>query len=155
MKLQLNIIIFIVIISSTIYSQPELWEVYTISNQPYINVIIDKFEYDSLYLKTENRIIALHQDSIKYILKRNESHAGLGIILGALAGGLVANKIKSDSDGWFSDIGDFSSTIWGILIGGLVGGLIGTASGADTRYDIENMDYKTKHNLLLRLFNKH
>lgn len=151
MKSQTIITFLVLILTSAICSQPKLWELYTLTNQPYVNVVIKKYENDSLYLKSENRILVLHQDSIKYLLKRNESHAGLGIIFGAIAGGLVANKVNGDSKGWFSEIGDFTSTILGILVGGVIGGLFGSAIGADTKYDLEKMDYKTKQRLLTRL----
>lgn len=153
MKLQFKTIIFILSLSSAIYSQPELWEVYTLTNQPFVNVVIDKYRNDSLYLKSSDRIIVLHQDSIKCLVKRNESHIGLGIILGSITGGLLANKVNGDSEGWFSDINDYGSTILGILIGGLVGALSGSAAGTDTMFDIEKMDYEKKQILLSKLFN--
>jgi hypothetical protein len=160
--MKLNIVLFFLFsinlyfLPNKTFAQPKLWEIYTTSDQPYINVIIDKYEADSLYLKYMDQLIILHQDSIKYILHRNESNFGAGFLFGALAGGIIANLAyrEPEHDGLISlDFGRFPSTIAGVFIGGTFGGLAGAASGADNKYRIDRLDSEDKRKLLNRLFN--
>ncbi|MGE5859083.1 MAG: hypothetical protein ACM34J_00920, partial [Ignavibacteria bacterium] len=108
-----------------IFAQLQLWEIYTTSNQPFVNVFIDKYESDSLFIKSMNQLFILHQDSVKYALKRNEPNFGIGFIIGAVLGGIFGNAIYQDGeesyDLGFSAIGRLSSTILGIVAGGALG----------------------------------
>lgn len=134
-------------------AQPQLWDIHSTSNQPFANVAVDRYESDSLYIKAMGQLIVLHQDTIKYLLRRNKSKFGIGFLIGSIAGGIFANRISHGSDeGPFSEIGRLSSTTLGILIGGSIGGAIGSAQGADTKYQIDKLDSEVKKKLLLRLF---
>ena len=137
------------------FAQPKLWEIYTTSDHPYVNVTVDKYESDSLYLKYMNQLIILHQDSIKYIIHRNKSNFVAGFIIGAVAGGVIVNATyKEEKTGFISlDLGRFPSTVVGIVLGGTLGGLVGAASGADNKYRIDKLDPVTKKQLLDRLLN--
>lgn len=42
MKSQTIITFLVLILTSAICSQPKLWELYTLTNQPYVNVVIKK-----------------------------------------------------------------------------------------------------------------
>jgi hypothetical protein len=134
-------------------AQPQLWEIYSISGQPYVNVTLDKYESDSLYIRFMNQVIALHQDSIKYLIQRKESSFGMGFIVGSVLGGVVMSASVSDSKGLFSDIGRSSATITGVFLGGAIGGLAGLAGGADIKYNLEKLDSEEKRIVLKRLLN--
>lgn len=152
-------IIFIVSIESLqnkIFAQPQLWEIYSISNQPYINVTINKYESDSLYIKSMYQSLVLHQDSIKYLLRKRESNFASGFLFGAIAGGVFGAATSSESDGFydigFSSIGKWLSIVLGAIIGGTFGGVVGLASGADEKYQIEKYTTDDKRKILRRLF---
>jgi len=156
--MKFNIIFLFALISfyflqNKAYAQPQLWEIYSISNQPFVNVTVDKYESDSLYLKYMDQMIVLHQDSIKYLLHRNESNFGLGFLIGAVLGGILGNSASQRSDDLFSGSGRSSSTLFGILIGGAIGGSAGLASGADNKYQVEKLNSEDKRKLLNRIFN--
>jgi len=154
--MKLNIVKFFIIsinfLPNLIFAQPQLWEIYSTSNQPFVNVTVDKYESDSLYIKSMNQLFTLHQDSIKYLLKRKESNFGLGFLFGAIAGGIFGAASSSGSDGFFSEIGKGFSIVFGALIGGTLGGVIGLAAGADEKYQIEKLESEDKRKLLNRLF---
>jgi hypothetical protein len=136
-------------LQNKMFGQPKLWEIYTISDQPYINVIIDKYESDSLYLKYMDQLFIIHQDSIKYLVKRNKSNFAAGCIIGAVVGGIIGITTYREpkGNGLVSlDFGPFTSTVAGIFIGGAVGGLAGAASGADNKYRIDKLEPETKRN---------
>ena len=152
LKIFLFILALFIFLHNKILAQPQLWEIYSTSNQPYINVIVDKYESDSIYLKSMNQLYILNQDSIKYILTRRESNFGFGFLFGALIGGIYGGASSKGSDGFFSEIGSGFSTVFGVLIGGTLGGVIGLASGADEKYDIEKLNSEDKRKLLTRLF---
>lgn len=132
-------------------AQPQLWEVYSTSNQPFVNVTIDRFESDSLYMKSMNQVLALYQDSIKYLVRRNASKFGLGFLVGAAMGGIFLGGISHD-DGLFPGLGRGSSIAIGVAIGGALGGAVGLGAGADTKYQIDKLDAEGKRKLLSRLF---
>lgn len=143
----LNLLPFV----SDISAQPKLWEIYTSSNQPFVNVTVGQYYSDSLFIKSMDKIIILQQDSIKYLIKRNESKFGLGFLIGSVSGGIIGASGGSDG-GFFPQIGKATSIVLGFIIGGVIGGIAGLAAGADTEYDFEKIDTETKRNLLRRLF---
>jgi hypothetical protein len=158
--MKFNIIIFIALVTinfclftRVVSAQPQLWEIYSTSNQPFINVTVDKYESDSLYIKSTGQIFILHQDSIKYLLKRRESNFGLGFLFGAITGGVLGATSSSGSDGFFSGIGEGLSIALGALVGGVLGGVVGLASGADKKYQLEKLNTEHKRKLLNWLFN--
>ena len=132
-------------------AQPQLWEVYSTSHQPFVNVIIEKFESDSLYMKSMNQVLALHQGSIKYLVRTNKSKFGLGFLVGAVVGGVFMNGM-SHGDGLFANMARGSSIAVGVAIGGVLGGAVGVGAGADTRYQIDKLNAEDKRKLLGRLF---
>ncbi len=132
-------------------AQPQLWEVYSTSNQPFVNVTIERFESDSLYIKSMNQALALHQDSIKFLVRRNKSKFGLGFLAGAVMGGVFMNGM-SHGDGLFPDMARGSSIAMGVVIGGALGGAVGLGAGADTKYDINKLNAEDKRKVLSRLF---
>ena len=156
--MKLNIILLILIslnfLHSEIFAQPQLWDIYSISNQPYINVTIEKYESDSLYIKSMNLSYILHQDSIKYLIEKKESNFGLGFLFGALIGGIYGGVSSVSSNEFFSEIGHGFSIVFGALIGGTLGGVIGLVSGTNEKYDLEKLDSEGKRELLNRLFIK-
>jgi hypothetical protein len=142
----------IILLYNNIFAQPQLWEIYSTSNQPFVNVTVDKYESDSLYIKSMNLVFILHQDSIKYLLKSKESNFGLGFLFGAITGGIFGAASTSGSDGFLSGIGNGLSIVFGALVGGTLGGVIGLAGGADEKYQIEKLNPEDKRKLLNRLF---
>lgn len=141
----------IIFFQNEIFSQNQLWEIYTISNQPFVNITVDKYESDSLYVKSMGQLFILHQDSIKYLLKRRESYFGLGFLFGSIAGGLLGAASSSGSDGFFSDLGKSLSIISGAIIGGIIGGIGGLAAGADEKYRLDRLTTEKKRELLNNL----
>ena len=158
--MKFNIIVFVLIsvnfLQNEIFGQPQLWEIYSISDQPYINVTIDKYESDSLYIKSMEQLFVLHQDSIKYLLRKKESNFGLGFLIGAVGGGIFGAAISTSSnefyDMGFSDTGESLSIVSGAIIGGILGGIVGLASGADEKYQMEKYSTEGKRKILNRLF---
>ncbi|MCF8354464.1 MAG: hypothetical protein K9H48_08425 [Melioribacteraceae bacterium] len=157
--MKFNTIIFIALVTISfclftrvVSAQPQLWEIYSNSNQSFINVTVDKYESDSLYIKSTGQIFILHQDSIKYLLKRRESNFGLGFLFGAIAGGVLGAASSSGSDGFFSGIGGGLSIALGALVGGVLGGVVGLASGADEKYKLEKLNTEDERLLLKKLF---
>jgi hypothetical protein len=158
--MKFNIIVFVLIsinlLQNEILAQTQQWEIYSTSDQSYINVTIFKYVPDSMYIKSMNQVFVLHQDSIKYLLRKKESNFGLGFLIGAIAGGIfgAANSSSSDElyDMGFSDYGESLSIVSGALIGGILGGVVGLASGADEKYYLENLSTEHKSILLSKLF---
>jgi hypothetical protein len=148
----ITLFVFTFVYCHTAPAQPKLWEVYSTSDQPFVNVTIDRYQSDTLYIKSMNQLIALHQDSIKYLLHRNSSQAGLGVLIGAVVGGVTVNAISHGSSGPFSEIGRFPSLTLGALVGGAIGGAIGSAQGSETKYRIDKLDPEGKRKLLNKLF---
>ena len=128
--MKFNFTVFILIsinfLQIEILAQTQQWEIYSTSDQPHINVIIFKYVSDSLYIKSMNQVFVLHQDSIKYLLRKKESNFGLGFLIGAIAGGIFGAATSSSSDEpydmGFSDSGESLSIVSGAIIGGLLGG---------------------------------
>lgn len=155
--MKINIIFFLLaslnfyFLQNKTFAQPQLWEIYTTSNQPFVNVIVDKYESDSLYLKFMDQLIVIHQDSIKCLIEKKESHLGIGILIGAVAGGLLVGT-SFKSDGLFSEVGQASSITLGIVLGGVLGGVAGSAAGADRNYYFEKFDSERKGIILNDLF---
>ncbi|TAK54362.1 MAG: hypothetical protein EPO24_13230 [Bacteroidetes bacterium] len=139
-------------LESSAVAQPKLWEIYSTSNQPYVNVTVDRYQSDSLYMKFMNQTIVIHQDSIRYIVRKKSSKVGIGLLLGAVGGGLFGGLISGSSpDNRFSDFNDFTMITAGIAVGGVIGGAMG-AAGTDTRYQIDTLDPEKKKELLVKLF---
>ena len=97
-------------------------------------------------------LIVLHQDSLRYVIRKNSSKFGIGFILGAIAGGIFGSATSQGSHDPFSEVGRSISVTLGIVVGGAIGGAIGSAQGADTRYQIDKLDSEQKRKLLSRLF---
>lgn len=161
MKLNIVVFFFVLlnlgILQNKTLAQSQLWEIYTTSDQPYINVIVDRYESDSLFIKSNGSLFILHQDSIKYLLKKRESKSnfGLGLLFGAIIGGIWGSTFSSGSNGFFSGIRkglSTLSTVLGAIIGGVLGGAIGLASGGDEKYQIEKIKSENKRKLLNKLF---
>ena len=95
------LLVVVFILCQRTAAQPQLWEIYSISNQPFVNVTIDRFESDSVYMKSMTQVLALHQDSIKYVVRKNKSKDGLGLLVGAVMGGVLMNEM-SGHNGLFS-----------------------------------------------------
>jgi hypothetical protein len=142
-----------ILLQNESFAQPQLWEIYSTSNQPYVNVIVEKYTSDSLYIKSMNQLFIFHQDSIEYLIKKRDSNFGLGFLFGAVAGGIFGATTSSVSDGLFSGIGKGLSIALGAVIGGVVGGVIGLVTGADEKYQIDKLKPEVKRKLLDRLFN--
>ncbi len=155
--MKFNIILFflfsIIILQNEVFAQPQLWEIYSTSNQPFVNVIVEKYESDSLYIKSMDQLYSLHQDSIEYLIKKRDSNFGLGFLFGAIAGGILGVTTSSDSDGFFSEIGKGLSIALGSVIGGAIGGVIGLVTGDDEEYLLVKLKSEEKRILLNRLFN--
>jgi len=152
-----NIILYILfltlLLQSKVFAQPQLWEIYSTSNQPYVNVIVEKYTTDSLYIKSMNQLFVFHQDSIEYLIKKRDSNFGLGFIFGAAAGGIFGATTSSGSEGLIAGIGKGLSIALGAVIGGVVGGVLGLISGADEKYEINKLKPEDKRKLLAGLFN--
>ncbi len=145
------LVMLTVLFCGNVLAQPQLWDVFSTSNQPFVNVAVDRYESDSLYLKSMNQVIALHQDSVKYMFQKRSSKAGLGFLIGAVAGGVAMNGI-SQSDGLFGDMFRVPSIAIGVAIGAGIGGAVGSSMGADRKYRMEKLSPEQKRELLSRLF---
>ena len=158
--MQFNIIVFVLIsinfLQNEIFAQPQLWEIYSTSDQAYINMTIDRYESDSLYIKSMDHLFVLSQDSIKYLIRKKESNFGMGFLIGAIGGSIFGAATSSSSnesyDFGLSDSGESLSIVSGAVIGGILGGIVGLASGADDKYQIEKYSTEDKRKILNNLF---
>jgi hypothetical protein len=148
------VLVLLFLLQNSAIAQPRLWDVYSTSDQPFVNVTTDRYESDSLYMRFMDRIIVVHQDSIQYLVQRNESKFGTGFLVGSLVGGVYVSLISRDSDGPFAPMERILSTTLGAVIGGSIGGMVGLSRGADTKYRMDTMDSNVKRKLLNRLFPK-
>ena len=148
-----SLFISIMFFSNSIFAQSQLWEIYTTSNQPFINVIVEKYESDSLFIKSMDKSFIIHQDSIRYIVKEKESKFGLGFLFGAIIGGIAGAASTSDSEETSGGLTEGTSVIFGALLGGVLGGALGLAVGSDEEYPVEKLNSEKKTELLNRLFN--
>jgi hypothetical protein len=149
----LSLLFLTLLFPSELFAQPQLWEIYSTSNQPFVNVIVKKYSSDSLYLNSMNNSFILHQDSIAYLIRKRESNFGLGFLFGAAAGGIFGATTSSNSDGLFTELGNGLSVVLGVVLGGVIGGIFGLAAGSDEKYQVGKLKPEAKRKLLDRLFN--
>ncbi len=145
----------IILLQNETLAQEQIWEVYPTSNESLINVTVNKYESDSLYIKSLNQLIILHQDSIKYLIKRRDSQFWVGFLFGAIIGGIVGAAATPEPDTNSSGTGKGLNIFFGAALGGLIGGFFGSSVGSDEKYQLEKLQPDHKRAILNSLFNEH
>jgi hypothetical protein len=136
-------------------AQTPLWDIFTISNQPYSNVVLDTLKQDTLQVKVLGRIYKIPVDSIATLKSERDSQAGIGVVFGVLSGAIIGFNLggKSASNGTPADglgeiIGSMFGLFMGSLLGGIVGGGVGSKIGGDKFYNFRKRSYSKKLEIL-------
>ena len=80
-----------------VFGQKQIWEIYTVEDQPYSSVILDKLDNDTLYVKATGNIYKISVKSIKILKRERKSKGGIGILTGMAVGGIVMNLLSKQS----------------------------------------------------------
>lgn len=142
------------LLGGTASAEPQVWDVYYKSDQAFVNVIVTGFESDTLHLVTAAGAIAVPQDSLRRIVRRNEAHPEIGIlglVAGAVIGGATAPR-QTGLAALFSPVEVMGRALVGGLLGGVLGIALGSSMGADKAYALDEMNPEQKRRLLARLF---
>lgn len=160
MKKMVYCIILISTFSTTVFAQSNIWDVYSLHNQPYVNVTLARLDNETLYVHSFGETYPIQIDSIQMIKRTSpgSSHALAGFLLGMAGGGLAGNIISRASgnhEGLFASWGKEYSAFFGTGAGMLLGGIFGSAVGAGLKpketYPFANRTYAEKVELLQKL----
>ena len=143
------------ILLSPIYGHSKVWDLYTLKNEKFSGVLLNKVENDVLFISSNNKTYTIKVDSIKILKFEKKSYATLlGSIAGIVVGGYLSNqfgqKISVNTKNRWPKI--LIGTGVGMFLGGMVGYNSGKAAGGYKSYDfykIKNKDSKLK--LILKL----
>jgi hypothetical protein len=164
MKVKIFISIFIVAASS-LFAKTNHWTIVLAHGDTISNVSLQQLKNDSLIISGEEFTKSIPIDSIMELRKPRKPSfwkgAGIGLLTGTVAGGLLGWATHSDSkssDSQFDfDFGPGLNIIGGGLVGGVagfaVGGIIG-ACGRDRVYDLSQETHVQKYNIIYGIINK-
>ncbi len=140
---------------TALFSQKPVWNIYTFDDQPYFNVVLDGFANDTLQLKSMGKTYALPLKSIKILKRKRKSRAGVGLLTGMAAGGILLNlysKASTKDQSTFPiDLRDLSigiTTTAGIIGGGIIGYLVGAGLGSDEYYNFSKYSYEQRKKII-------
>jgi hypothetical protein len=157
----LYFLVFSIIFTTNIYGQEELWDVVTLSGVPYSKVLLFKLENDTLWVRAYGNSSSIPIDSIKYLRREKQSHTGLGIVFGVIAGGIIGNEIskkRHNNNAPFSELAEPFEIMWGtgigIIFGGVIGAVVGTGLGNDEFYSFPSYNKQKKNILLTKLIKR-
>ncbi len=147
-------LVMALLFSGTASAESQAWDVYYGPDQAFVNVIISGFESDTLHFVSAAGAIAVPQDSLHRIVKRNAAHPEIGI-LGMVAGTVIGGATAPRQTGLaalFSPVEIVGRALVGGLLGGVIGTVFGSSMGADKVYRLDEMSPEQKRKLLTRLF---
>ncbi len=152
---------FLFISSSLLYGQKQIWDIYTVDDQPYARVVLDKVQSDTLFVKSTGNEYKIEINAIKTLTRKRKSKAVIGTLAGMAIGGVALNlyaKKKAENQNKFPvDLSDLSTSIstgLGIFGGGIVGYLVGTGFGADEKYNFSKLTADKRKSLLKHLLER-
>ncbi len=153
------VLVFFFVGSSFLLGQKQIWDIYTIEDQPYSNVVLDTMQNDTLCVKSAGATHRIELNSIKILRRRKDSKAGIGTLTGMLLGGVAMNLYSRNAVRKQSDFPVNTSvfrigfnTGLGMLGGGLLGFAVGAGLGLDEYYNFSKLPYKKKKNILKNIF---
>ena len=153
-----GILVLIPLLVVPLSAQKQVWQLYTIDDQPYNPVVLDTLAGDTLIIYSAGKTYKMPLTNIKYLKRQRRSQAGAGLLAGVVAGGLAGNwfarRSRSDENSFsevFADGYEVLSTVVGCLAGGAVGAVIGQAAGADVYFDLQNMSPEKRRQLVSAL----
>lgn len=173
MKIRSLISVFIMTASS-LFAKTSYWTITLTHGDTISNVSLQQLKNDSLTISGESFIkFVLPIDSIVELRKPKPGKpsfwkgAGIGLLTGTVAGGLIGWATYSDSKSSSSshdsfnldlDFGPGLNIIGGGLVGGVagfaVGGIIGASCGKDKVYDLSQKTHIQKYNMIEGIINK-
>jgi hypothetical protein len=138
--------------SAVSFAQTKGWTVITMAQDTLRSCMIGALAHDSANLSCGGRDIQIPVDSLKLLIRQNESHfwssVGYGTLCGAGLGAFIGGVSHTKSSGLIDGpgIAAFGGGILGAATGFVIGGIIGITFGGDDRYDLtkESTDEKVK-----------
>ncbi len=150
--------VLVLFFTAGIFAQVPVWEIVTVDNQPYKNVVLHELSEDSLYVKAYGKTFSIPVDSLRYMQRESKSgsYAVPGLFLGMIAGGIFGNLLtgKSSTNNPIGGLGKVTGTGLGIAIGGVLGLAMGANAGSPQYYNMEKRDHRQKVELLRKLVEK-
>jgi len=151
----------VLILINTLHSQAHTWYIFTLSDQPYSNVVLDTLKNDTLQVKVFGKFYKIPVDSIATFRRERESYTGAGVTLGVLSGLIIggvagsnAGHDKSPFEGIGNALGSIAGSILGALVGGIIGGSVGSGLGNDEIYNFRQKKKDEKNTILKGLIRK-
>lgn len=157
-KLMMVFLFTFLLNASLAIGQKQIWNIYTVDDQPYSGVVLNQIAHDTLYVKTSGNVYGLPINSIAFLKHERKSRAGIGFLSGMVLGGLYMNynaRKSSEQQSKFPiDAGDLSvllSTSLGMAGGGILGATIGSAMGRDEFFTLSKLSLQEKRELIKKL----
>ncbi|GEM_PF-3176044 len=152
---------FIILSSTNLLGQKQIWDIYTFDDQPYFRVVLDTLNNDTIYVNSTGNTYKISIKSIRILRRERKSKAGIGVLAGMSIGALLMNlygKKTTDSQNKFPiDLSDLSvgiSTGIGIIGGGIIGYWVGAGLGTDEYYNFSKLSYEKKKKILNHILEK-
>ncbi len=148
--------VFMLFILAPLKAQPTLWNIQTTDNQPYTNVMLDRFSGDTLYVNGMGQTFPIPLKSIylMHLHKKPQSYIGPGINIGMI-GGWGAGYYYGYSMEQNPELRRASGTVLGFIgftVGGFIGAIIGSGSTSqDNDYLFGNMTLPQKQEKIKEL----
>ena len=143
---------------STISSaQTNGWTIITSAQDTLQSCTIFALVGDMVYLSCSSSVIHIPVDSLKILVKRNESHFWSGAKYGTLAGtalGIIVGWASYQRPtGWYTfDIGEPGAAMGGAILGAFtgftIGGIVGAVFVGDEKYDLSQEPTEEKIKIL-------
>ncbi len=156
-----KILLLFILLSSVSFTLSNLWEIRTIDDQPYANVILNRLSADTLFVNSQGQTLPIFVNNISLMIRKGSgrSRALPGMMIGLFGGGIISNVISRSlargQDGLYDDVPDgvniFFGTLLGITIGGIAGTAIGASLNSDKYYDLTTRKGHQKIELIRQL----
>ncbi len=147
---------FILLVNVNLLSgQKQIWDIFTVEDQPYSSVVLSAIENDTLIVKGTGNEYKIAINSIKILKRERKSKTGISALAGIVSGGVLMyflGKKKAEEQSKFPiDLSDLSvgfSTGLGMIGGGLTGYIVGTGLSADEVYDFSKRSSEKRRKIL-------
>ncbi len=144
-------ILTILLISDNLSGQVQKWDIVSLSNQSYNDVILHDLKYDTIYVKVYGDIFAIPIDSIYYLKREKPSLSAAGVIFSMTVGGIIGYEVAKKKSQFYYGY----HVMVGMLSGGIVGFLLGEAIGADEYCYLRSKSHEEKVRELRKLMERH
>ncbi len=137
-KLWLFSFFILLVNTNLLFAQKQIWDIFTVEDQPYSGVVLSKIVNDTLIVKSTGNEYKIAISSIKILKRERKSKTGISTLAGIVSGGVlmyfIGNKKAEEQSKFPIDLSDLSvgfSTGLGMIGGGITGYLVGTGLSAD------------------------